>query len=122
MSHLQPSVECPLNGHTLARMGSICGDGCDERIQLIFLLLQFLHQALDGPLGKRLTLATLSVAHQAVHDAQAGIVAGRCVGDGHFSFSFCVGSLYIFIELYTASHHPQDTEAVTIFTGLIRGS
>ncbi|TNN55932.1 hypothetical protein EYF80_033868 [Liparis tanakae] len=33
--------------------------------------------ALDGPLGKCLTFSPLSVTHEAVHNAQAGIVAGR---------------------------------------------
>lgn len=84
--HLQTSIKCPLNGHTLAGMSPVGGDGCDEGVKLVFLLFQLFHQALDGPLGKRLALTTLPVTHQAVHDAQAGIVAGRCVGDGHLDF------------------------------------
>lgn len=64
-------------------MGPIGGDGCDEGVELVFFLLQLFHQALDGPLGKRLALTALSVTHQAVHDAQAGVIAGRRVGDGH---------------------------------------
>ncbi len=86
LSYLQPSIKRPLNGHTLAGMGSIGGDRRDEGVELVFLLLQLFHQALDGPLGERLALATLSVTHEAVHDAQAGVVAGRCVGDGHLGF------------------------------------
>lgn len=56
-------------------MHSVGGDGGDERVQLVLLLLELLHQALDGTLGETLILATLPVAHEAVHDAQAGIVA-----------------------------------------------
>lgn len=55
-------------------MDAVGGDGGDERVQLILLLLQFLDQALDGPLGEAFVLAALSVAHEAVHDAEAGIV------------------------------------------------
>lgn len=85
-SHLQPSIKCPLNGHTLAGVGPIGSDSRDEGVELVFLLLQLFHQALDGPLGKRLALTALSVTHQAVHNAQAGIVAGRCASDGHLDF------------------------------------
>lgn len=86
-SHLQSSVKCPLNGYTLAGMSPVGGDSRDERVELIFFLLQLFHQALDGPLGKGFALATLPVTHQAVHDAQACIVAGRRVGDGHLDFT-----------------------------------
>ena len=86
-SYLQSSVERPLNGHTLAGMGPVGGDGRDERVQFVFFLLQLFHQALDGSLGESLALAALPVTHQAVHDAQAGVVAGRCVGDGHLDFT-----------------------------------
>lgn len=86
-SHLQPSIKCPLNSHTLAGMGTIGCDSCDEGVKLIFFLLQLFHQALDGSLGKGLALTTLSVTHQAVHNAQACIVAGGCVGDGHLDLS-----------------------------------
>lgn len=85
-SYLQPPVQCPLDGDTLAGMGPVGGDSSDERVQLILLLLQLFHQALDGPLGKGFALTTLPVAHQAVHDAQAGVIAGRRVGDGHAGF------------------------------------
>lgn len=85
-SHLQSSIQRPLNGHTLAGMSAVGGDSCDEGVKLVFFFLQFLHQALDGPLGKCLTFSPLSVAHEAVHNAQAGIVAGRRVGDGHLDF------------------------------------
>lgn len=86
--HLQPSIKCPLNGHTLAGVGPIGGDSCDEGVKLIFFLLQLLHQALDGPLGKSLALTALSVTHQTVHNAQAGIIACGCVGDGHLAVCF----------------------------------
>lgn len=85
-SHLQTSIKCPLNGHTLAGMSPVGSDCCDEGVELVFLLFQLFHQALNGSLGKRLALTSLSVTHQAVHNAQAGIVAGRCVGNGHLDF------------------------------------
>lgn len=81
--HLKPSVQSALDGHTLAGMSSVGGDGSDERVKFILLLFQLFHQALDGSFGERLALAALPVAHQAVHDAQAGVVAGRRVRDRH---------------------------------------
>ena len=81
--HLKPSIECPLDRNTLARVRAIRRDGCDEGVQLILLLLQFLNQALYGSLSKCLAFTALPMAHQAVHDAQACIVACRRVGDGH---------------------------------------
>lgn len=69
ISYLQASIKGPLNGHTLAGVGTVGSDGCDEGVELILLLFQFLHQALDGSFCKCLALATLSVAHQAVDDA-----------------------------------------------------
>ncbi len=60
-------------------MDTIGGDGSDEWVQLILLLLQLLHQALDGTLGEALILSTLPVAHEAVDDAEAGIIAARRV-------------------------------------------
>lgn len=74
-SYLQASIKRPLDGDTLAGVNSVGGDGGDERVQLVLLLLQLLYQALYGTLGKALVLTALSVAHEAVHDAQAGIVA-----------------------------------------------
>lgn len=118
LSYLQPSIKCPLNGHTLAGMGSVGGDSCDEGVKLIFFLLQLFHQALNGPLGKSLTLTTLSVAHQTVHNAQAGVVAGRSVGDRHFEFlSLTALSENMYVD--TVSHH-QEAGEKTIFTGLIK--
>lgn len=67
-------------------MGPVGGDGRDEGVELVFFLLQLFHQALDGSLGERLALAALSVTHQAVHDAQTGVIAGGCVGNGHLDF------------------------------------
>lgn len=72
---LQPSIQRPLDGHTLAGMHAVGCDGGDERVQLVLLLLQLLHQALDGPLGEALVLPALPVAHEAVHDAEAGVIA-----------------------------------------------
>ena len=91
--HLKPSIECPLDRNTLARVRAIRGDGCDKGVQLILLLLQFLNQALDGSLSKCLAFTSLPMAHQAVHDAQAGIIACRCVGDGHVDL-FAAVALY----------------------------
>ncbi len=66
---------------TLARMSSICSDGRYERIQLIFLLLQLLDKTLNRSFSKAFALSSLSVAHQAMHNAQAGIIACRSVRD-----------------------------------------
>lgn len=76
---LQPSVQRPLDGDTLARVDAVGGDGGDERVQLILLLLQLLHQALDRPLGEAFILTALSVAHEAVDDTEAGVIAARRV-------------------------------------------
>ena len=54
-------------------MDAVGGDGGDERVQLVLLLLQLLHQTLDRPLGEALVLGSLPVAHQAVDDAEAGV-------------------------------------------------
>lgn len=72
---LQPPVQRPLDGHTLAGMDAVGGDGGDEGVQLVLLLLQLLHQALDGALGEAFVLAALPVTHEAVDDAEAGVVA-----------------------------------------------
>lgn len=62
-------------------MDTVSGDGGYKGIQLVLLLLEFLHKALDGTLGKALVLSTLPVAHQTVNDAQACITAtGRVNG------------------------------------------
>jgi len=106
-SYLQSSIESPLNGHTLAGMGPVGGDSSDEGVKLILFLLQFLHQALNGPLGKRLALTTLSVTHQAVHNAQAGIIAGRCVGDRHLDFSLSLHFLRIYLYVVHSIRKPQ---------------
>lgn len=68
-------------------MGSIGGDGSNEGVQLVFFLFQLFHQTFDGPLGKGFALTSLTVAHQAVHNAQAGVVAGGGVGNRHFDFT-----------------------------------
>lgn len=59
-------------------MRTIRGDGRDERVQLIALLLQLLDQRFDGALRETLAFAALPMAHQRVHDRQAGIGRGRC--------------------------------------------
>lgn len=62
-------------------MDSVGGDGSDEGVQLVLLLLQFLDQALDGTLGEALVFAALPVAHEAVHDTEAGVITvGRVHG------------------------------------------
>lgn len=62
-------------------MRSIRSDGCDKGIQLIFFLLQLLDKTLNGPFCEALALPSLSVAHEAVHDAQAGVIARGGVCD-----------------------------------------
>lgn len=81
--YLQPPVQCPLDGHTFARLDAVCGDGSDERVQLVLPLLQFLYQTLNGPLGKALVLCTLSMTHQAVHNTEAGVSAAAGGGAEH---------------------------------------
>ncbi len=62
-------------------MDSVGGDGGDEGVQLVLLLLQFLDQALDGTLGEALVFTALPVAHEAVHDTEAGVITvGRVHG------------------------------------------
>lgn len=62
-------------------MDSVGGDGGDEGVQLVLLLLQFLDQALDGTLGEAFVFAALPVAHETVHDTEAGVITvGRVHG------------------------------------------
>lgn len=101
-------------------MDAVGGDGCDERVQLILLLLQFLDEALDGPLGEALVLAALSVAHEAVHDAEAGIVTAG--GVHRHSAAHTHTSAYTRMQglpqkhtAYTSTH----TKPSVIFYGVI---
>lgn len=73
--NLQPPVQRALDGDAFAGVNAVGGDGSDERVQLVLLLLQLLHQTLDGSLGEALILPPLTMAHQTVNNAQAGIVA-----------------------------------------------
>ena len=50
--HLETPVEGPLNGDALRGVGAVRGDRRDQRVQLISLLLQLLHQGLDCSLAK----------------------------------------------------------------------
>jgi len=77
-SHLQSTVEGALDGHTLAGMGSVCGDSRYQGVQFVALLLQLLDQRLNGPLGESFAFAALPMAHERVDDAQAGV--RRCGG------------------------------------------
>ena len=77
VTHLQATIERALYRDALARMCAVRRDGRDERIQLVPLLLQLLHQRLDRALGEAFALASLPVAHQRVDDAQAGVRTGR---------------------------------------------
>lgn len=62
-------------------MDSVGGDGGNEGVQLVLLLLQFLDQALDGTLGEAFVFAALPVAHETVHDTEAGVITvGRVHG------------------------------------------
>ncbi len=66
-------------------MSSIRSDGCDKGIQLIFLLFQLLDKTLNSSLSKAFTLSSLTVAHQAMHNAQAGIITCGSVRDWHLA-------------------------------------
>ena len=57
--------------------GAVRGDGRDERVQLVPLLLELLHEALDGRPGEALRLAALTVVHQAVDDRRARVRGAR---------------------------------------------
>ena len=57
--HLQPPVEGSGNGDASGGLDAAGGDGGDQVVQLLPLLLQLLHQGLDGPLGEGLALAAL---------------------------------------------------------------
>lgn len=100
-SHLQPPIQRPLNGHALAGVSSVGGYGRDQRIQLVFLLLELFHEALDGALGERFALSALAMAHQAVDNAQTSVITCRRVSNRHivhlsqlwFGASFSKGSL-----------------------------
>ena len=81
-THLEAAIQCARNGDTLGGLGAARGDGRDQRVQLVPLLLELLDEGLDGPLGEGLALPALPVAHEAVHDGQAGVGAGRRHG-GH---------------------------------------
>lgn len=79
--YLQAPIQSSLYGYTLARMSSVGGDCCDEGIKLVLFLLQLLDKTLDGSLGEAFALSSLPVAHQAVHNAQTGIVTCGSVRD-----------------------------------------
>lgn len=72
-AYLQPAVQGPLNCDAFTGMRAVSRDRCYQRIQLIALFFQLLHQGLDGALGEPLTLPTLPVAHQRVNDAEARV-------------------------------------------------
>ena len=78
--YLQSAIQRSLDCYTFCWVCSAGGDGCNKTVQFITLLFQFFHQALDGPLGKGLALATLTMAHQAVNNAEARIRRGWCLG------------------------------------------
>lgn len=71
--HLQSTVQSALDSDAFAVVRPVGRDGRDQRVQLIALLLQLLHQRLDGSLGKALALPALSVAHQRVDNAETGV-------------------------------------------------
>ena len=92
-SYLQPAIQRPLDGDAFAGVDAVGGDGGDERVQLVLLLLQLFHQTLDGTLGEALVLSALSVTHQAVDDAETGVSAaggGAEHRHGHLSGRGCV--------------------------------
>ena len=57
--YLEPAVQSSRDGHTLGRLGPAGGDGSDQGIKFISLLLQLLHQRLYCPLWERLALSSL---------------------------------------------------------------
>lgn len=91
-SDLQTPIKCPLDRDAFAGMRPVCGDGGDQRVQLVPLLFQLLHQRFNGALRETLGLApllniveknkmplksdvnkiqagTYAVTHETVHDA-----------------------------------------------------
>ena len=56
---LKSSIKSLRDGDTCGRGVAVGGDGRDQGVQLIPLLLQLLHQALDCTPGKRFSLPTL---------------------------------------------------------------
>ena len=57
--HLQSAIESPRNGDTFGRLGPAGGDCRYQGVQLVPLLLQLFHEALDCALRERLGLASL---------------------------------------------------------------
>ena len=57
--YLEASVQSALDGDAFGGVGAVGGDGRDEAVQLVPLLLQLLHEALDRALGERLGLTAL---------------------------------------------------------------
>ena len=85
-TYLQPSVERALYRDALGRVRPVGGDRRDETVEFVSLLLEFLHETLDGALRKRLALASLAVTHQTVHDGEAGVRRrGRLVRQHHIA-------------------------------------
>lgn len=116
--HLQATVQRSLYCHTLAGMSPVGCDGSYEGIQLVFLLFQLLNQTLNGSLGETLTLASLSVAHEAVHNAQAGVITRGSVCDGHLASKIsalgriCCGSFFLQCPLASALKKSQGEKGV----------
>ena len=50
--YLETPIESPLDGDAFGGVGAVGGDCCDERVQLISLLLQLLYQRLYGSLAE----------------------------------------------------------------------
>lgn len=72
-SNLEPPVQGSLYGNTFGGMGPGCGNSRDKRIQFISFLFEFLDEGFDGPFAESLTLPSLPVTHEAVHDGEAGV-------------------------------------------------
>lgn len=56
---LKSAIECSLYCYAFARMSAVCGDRCDERVELVSFLLQLLHQRFDGSLCESFWFASL---------------------------------------------------------------
>lgn len=77
--NLKAAIEGPLYRDALAGMGPVRRYRRNQAVQLIPLLLQLFHETFDGPLGKTLRFAPLTMAHQTVHNAETRVSTRRAV-------------------------------------------
>ena len=60
-SDLKSAIQSPGDSDTLGVLRPACGDGCDQTVQLVSLLFQFLYQGLYCSLAECLALSPLAV-------------------------------------------------------------